>query len=93
MWPLLVVRLIAYCEEYPLSCFGIFNDVLTGPCLAKFSHTHFCNIEGLHSLNELQDSIALHFVDAKKRAHQTPIGDSYEGDQWNDHDMKEAAAN
>lgn len=91
--PLLVLRLIAYGKEYPLSCIGIFNDVLTGPFLAKFSHTHFCDIEGLHSLNEMQDSIGLQLVDAKKRAHQTPIGDNCEGGQWNDYDMEEAAAN
>jgi hypothetical protein len=52
----------------PLARFFIFNDVLTRPVVAKFSHASCCIFERRLYLDELQGSIALHVVNAKVRS-------------------------
>src|ERR1700680_2542328 len=58
--PQSVLALIPRTDEYPLASFFVVNDVLSGPYVAKFSHTSLCFVEGLHCFDEMQVSIALH---------------------------------
>lgn len=63
--PGLVLCLVPRVDEHPLSRFLVVNDVLTEPYYAKLSHTVLRIVKGLHRLDEVQVSIALHLVDAK----------------------------
>ena len=63
---LLVLPLVPRANEYPLARFFVVNDVLSRPFLTKFPHTYSCIVEGTHGLNEVQVSITLHPVDAKR---------------------------
>ena len=75
-----VLRPVPCIDEHPLSRFFIFNDVLSRPEPAKFSHTFFCIVARMHCLYELQGSIALHFVDAKERTQSnSDLGNTYGG--------------
>src|SRR5258708_245630 len=61
----LVLRLVPRTNEYSLPRFHIFNAVLAGPYLPKFSYTCFRIVEGWQCLDEVQASIALQLEDAK----------------------------
>src|SRR5260370_36681814 len=65
----LVLRLVPRTNEYSLPRFHIFNAVLAGPKLPKFSYTCFRIVEGWQCLDEVQASIALQLEDAKGQTH------------------------
>src|SRR5260221_2946904 len=61
----LVLRLVPRTNEYSLPRFHIFNAVIAGTSLPKFSYTCFRIVEGWQCLDEVQASIALQLEDAK----------------------------
>src|SRR5258707_12850332 len=78
----LILPLVPRTNEYSLPRFHIFNAVLAGPYLPKFSYTCFRIVEGWQCLDEVRASIPLQLEDPKgtrqpksKRWDQTTRGD------------------
>src|SRR5258708_30856421 len=90
----LILRLVPCANEYPLPRFHIFNAVLAGPYLPKFSYTCFRIVEGWQCLDEVQVAIALQLEDAKGQAHpNSERGPTLRRDSWSDYhtDVKSQA--
>src|SRR5258708_26440176 len=87
----IVLRPVPRTNEYSLPRFHIFNSVLAGPYLPKFSYTCFRFVEGWQCLDEVQVAIALQLEDAKGQARpNSERGPTYKEGQWSDYCTKSA---